>query len=151
MPGAVRGRRARQVHGGGGERAAGAGAGEHTGAEAELPVAVRWGDDGEGDQPAHRERVDGPRKEAGGPDRASGDVAGRQAERLEPGRPGMDAIANAVANVEDLEERLSEPTEAVLRAVEKLEGDYVILGVGGKMGPTLARMVRRALDHAAKK
>jgi len=29
-----------------------------------------------------------------------------------------------------------------------LRGDLVILGAGGKMGPTLARMARRALDLA---
>ena len=57
----------------------------------------------------------------------------------------------AIEGVEKLEEMLSEPTEAVLRTVRKLEGDYVILGVGGKMGPTLARMVRRALDKAQRK
>lgn len=57
----------------------------------------------------------------------------------------------SIASVEELEEMLSEPTEAVLRAIRKLEGDYVVLGVGGKMGPTLARMIRRALESVGKK
>ena len=30
--------------------------------------------------------------------------------------------------------------------MRKLDGDFIILGVGGKMGPTLARMLRRAVD-----
>ena len=47
-----------------------------------------------------------------------------------------------------LEDLLSEPTEAVVRACGRLGGDVVVLGVGGKMGPSLARMVRRASDLA---
>jgi hypothetical protein len=45
-----------------------------------------------------------------------------------------------------LEEALSEPTPGVIDALASLDGDIVILGVGGKMGPTLARMARRASD-----
>jgi nucleoside-diphosphate-sugar epimerase len=51
-------------------------------------------------------------------------------------------------SVQELEERLSEPTERVLDAFRRLPGDLLILGVGGKMGPTLARMARRAADIA---
>ena len=36
----------------------------------------------------------------------------------------------------------------VVEAVGRLEGDLILLGVGGKMGPTLARMARRACDAA---
>jgi nucleoside-diphosphate-sugar epimerase len=56
----------------------------------------------------------------------------------------MDAIADVV----QLEDLLSEPTEAAVRALAELPGDLVVLGVGGKMGPTLARMARRATDLA---
>lgn len=45
-----------------------------------------------------------------------------------------------------LDELLSEPTEGVLQTFRHLEGDLMILGVGGKMGPSLARMARRAAD-----
>ena len=48
----------------------------------------------------------------------------------------------------DLEERLSRPTPAVVEMMRRLEGDIVFLGVAGKMGPTLARMARRATDEA---
>src|SRR5260370_8570839 len=51
-------------------------------------------------------------------------------------------------DIEDLDELLSEPTEAVIRTLAALDGDIVILGVGGKMGPTLARMAKRASDTA---
>jgi nucleoside-diphosphate-sugar epimerase len=50
----------------------------------------------------------------------------------------------APANVAELEALLSEPSGAVTRALESCPGDIVILGAGGKMGPTLARMAARA-------
>ena len=46
----------------------------------------------------------------------------------------------------ELEERLSEPTPELVEALVGLPGDIVVLGVAGKMGPTLARMARRAAD-----
>ena len=54
----------------------------------------------------------------------------------------------SIRDVEELDELLSEPTEATIRALAALEGDIVILGVGGKMGPTLARMAKRASEAA---
>jgi hypothetical protein len=56
-----------------------------------------------------------------------------------------------IDSVEDLENLLSEPTEAVVQTMAALDGDLVILGVGGKMGPTLARMAKRASDLAGVK
>lgn len=50
--------------------------------------------------------------------------------------------------VEELEEQLSRPTSKVVDTLASLPGDIVILGVGGKMGPTLARMARRASNEA---
>ncbi len=49
---------------------------------------------------------------------------------------------------EELEEALSRPAPEAARDLSGLKGDLVILGVGGKMGPTLARMARRAIDQA---
>lgn len=46
---------------------------------------------------------------------------------------------------EALEERLSRPTAGVERDLARTSGDLVLLGASGKMGPTLARMARRAL------
>ena len=56
----------------------------------------------------------------------------------------------APATVEELEERLSEPSETLIRELSELHGDIVMLGVGGKMGPTMARMAVRALREAGK-
>lgn len=47
-----------------------------------------------------------------------------------------------------LEELLSRPTSGVIHALEACPGDVAILGAGGKMGPSVARMVRRAADQA---
>ena len=49
-----------------------------------------------------------------------------------------------VSNVRELEELLSEPTAAARDLLRELDGDVVVLGAGGKMGPTLAMMLRRA-------
>src|SRR5205085_11911020 len=44
-----------------------------------------------------------------------------------------------VEDVEQLEDLLSEPTGAAVETMARLEGDLILLGVGGNMGPTLAR------------
>jgi len=43
-----------------------------------------------------------------------------------------------------LEDILSEPSEATEKALADLSGDIVVLGAGGKMGPTLAMMLKKA-------
>ena len=43
-----------------------------------------------------------------------------------------------------LEEVMSRPSEALVRELGELKGDIMILGAAGKMGPTLARMAKRA-------
>jgi nucleoside-diphosphate-sugar epimerase len=55
---------------------------------------------------------------------------------------------NSIAGVEQLELALSAPDEGTVRALSSLQGDILVLGCGGKMGPTLARMARRASDAA---
>src|ERR1700736_5994015 len=52
---------------------------------------------------------------------------------------------------QELEERLSRPSDADVTALAALEGDLIILGAGGKMGPSLARLARRAADQTAVK
>lgn len=51
-----------------------------------------------------------------------------------------------IHGLESLEEELSRPTTGVHDALRSLDGDVLVLGAGGKMGPTLARMVRRGFD-----
>ena len=50
--------------------------------------------------------------------------------------------------LEELEDTLSEPTPAVISAMDTLDGDFLILGAAGKMGPTLARMAKRAVGKS---
>lgn len=57
-------------------------------------------------------------------------------------------VIDHIRDAEQLEDLLSEPTEGVIEILAQLEGDVIILGVAGKMGPSLARMVRRASDAA---
>ncbi len=49
---------------------------------------------------------------------------------------------------EQLEDLLSEPTSEAIETLGRVPGDLVLLGVAGKMGPSLARMARRASDAA---
>ena len=58
---------------------------------------------------------------------------------------------DAIANVEQLEEMISRPTEGVVEALRRLDGDMIVLGVGGKMGPSLVRMAKRADESAGTK
>ncbi len=46
--------------------------------------------------------------------------------------------------VDALEEFMTRPTPALEADLAKTQGDILVLGVGGKMGPTLARMAKRA-------
>jgi hypothetical protein len=54
----------------------------------------------------------------------------------------------SIDSVEQLEVALSEPTDQVIEALGRLQGDLLLLGAGGKMGPSLARMAKRASDAA---
>ena len=53
-----------------------------------------------------------------------------------------------IQSEEQLEDLLSEPPPGVIETLARLDGDIILLGVAGKMGPTLARMARRASDAA---
>ena len=48
---------------------------------------------------------------------------------------------DTVAHLEDV---MSTPSPALVAALARVPGDIMVLGVGGKMGPTLARMAKRA-------
>ena len=59
-------------------------------------------------------------------------------------------MKNSIASVEELDRLLSEPTPGVIETMRRMDGDLILLGVAGKMGPTLARMAKRASDAAGK-
>jgi nucleoside-diphosphate-sugar epimerase len=45
----------------------------------------------------------------------------------------------------ELEDTLAEPSDEDLECVARLHGDVIVVGAGGKMGPSLARRVHRAI------
>ena len=52
----------------------------------------------------------------------------------------------AIRNEEELEEWLSRPSPADIDLMRRLRGDVLILGAGGKMGPSLVRRMARASE-----
>ena len=73
----------------------------------------------------------------------SADMAKTKKQAARPRR-----VARPFATVDALERKLSEPTAGVIEAMKDLGGDLLILGAGGKMGPTLAQMAARACATA---
>ena len=60
----------------------------------------------------------------------------------------MNDFPDAIENEAQLEELLSRPTDEVTGVLKALDGDLVFLGIAGKIGPSLARMARRACEAA---
>ena len=54
------------------------------------------------------------------------------------------ALPHRFDTVEAVEDFMTEPTPALVADLAATPGDIMILGVGGKMGPTLARLAKRA-------
>ncbi len=52
-----------------------------------------------------------------------------------------------ITSESQLEDLLSEPTATAVAALARAPGDVLLLGAGGKMGLSLARMIRRAADQ----
>lgn len=46
----------------------------------------------------------------------------------------------------ELDDRLSQPSDKAVDALAALDGDIMLLGAGGKMGPTLAHMAKRGSE-----
>lgn len=54
------------------------------------------------------------------------------------------ALPKGFADEASLEEFMTRPSRALATDLDATEGDIMILGVGGKMGPTMARLAKRA-------
>jgi dTDP-4-dehydrorhamnose reductase len=50
-----------------------------------------------------------------------------------------------MTELEALEQELLKPSEALISDISKIEGDIILLGVGGKMGPSMAKLARKAI------
>jgi len=55
------------------------------------------------------------------------------------------ALPTHFADVAAVEDFMTAPTPALVADLAKVPGDVMVLGVGGKMGPTLARLAKRAV------
>src|SRR5688572_12700755 len=60
----------------------------------------------------------------------------------------LDALPEVIQTEEQLGQVLTQPSEGLVESITRLESPLVILGAGGKMGPTLAALARRAADLA---
>jgi nucleoside-diphosphate-sugar epimerase len=58
------------------------------------------------------------------------------------------ALPAEIESEDQLEDLLSEPTPRVVSSLAAIPGDAVLLGAGGKMGLSLAGMLRRATERA---
>lgn len=50
--------------------------------------------------------------------------------------------------IKQLDEQMISPSSRLIADIKKVTGDIMILGVGGKMGPTLAKLAKRAIEEA---
>jgi nucleoside-diphosphate-sugar epimerase len=62
-----------------------------------------------------------------------------------------DNITSHIRTVQELEDQLSEPSSKLVDFLGRLEGDITVLGAGGKMGPSLVKLVSRALANSSMK
>ncbi len=63
----------------------------------------------------------------------------------------MQSLPKVINSVEELDEVLSRPTPALVESMRCLSGDIMILGAGGKVGPSMARLAQRAIAEAGVK
>jgi nucleoside-diphosphate-sugar epimerase len=52
-----------------------------------------------------------------------------------------------IADTAQLDDVMSTPSAELMEDLARVDGDLIVLGVGGKMGPTLARMAKRAAPN----
>jgi dTDP-4-dehydrorhamnose reductase len=60
----------------------------------------------------------------------------------------MDEWPDVIRDERELDEVLSRPSPKLVEFLRGLDGDLMVLGAGGKVGPTLTRMARRAVVAA---
>ncbi|HWV34041.1 MAG TPA: NAD(P)-dependent oxidoreductase [Thermomicrobiales bacterium] len=58
------------------------------------------------------------------------------------------ASHSVISSVEELDDILTTPSEALVADLASLDGDVMVIGASGKMGPTLSMLAQRALDAA---
>ena len=56
-----------------------------------------------------------------------------------------------MSELELIEQELFKPSDALVKDIKSIDGDIIFLGVGGKMGPSMAKLARLAIDKAGVK
>src|ERR1700733_14819600 len=56
-------------------------------------------------------------------------------------------LPETIADIAGLDELLCRPSQALIDDLRKVDGDIMVLGVAGKMGPTLAGLAKAALPN----
>jgi nucleoside-diphosphate-sugar epimerase len=56
-----------------------------------------------------------------------------------------------MTELELLEQELLSPSDALVSDIYDIDGDIILLGVGGKMGPSMAKLAKQAVDKAGVK
>lgn len=74
---------------------------------------------------------------------------GRMTQQQGHDAPAGATLPDRIAGLDELEELLSRPSAAVAADLARADGDIIVLGAGGKIGPSLARMARRACPDRA--
>jgi nucleoside-diphosphate-sugar epimerase len=59
----------------------------------------------------------------------------------------QDTLPDRLEDEAAVEELLSRPSQDLIDDLARLDGDILVLGVGGKVGPTLARLAKRAAPN----
>lgn len=54
-----------------------------------------------------------------------------------------------IKDEDHLDEILTEPSKALVQDLKEIEGDFMVLGAAGKMGPSLTVLLKRGLEKAA--
>lgn len=63
----------------------------------------------------------------------------------------LESLPETIDNEASLEELMSRPSKRSLEVISKIDGDFIILGAGGKIGPNLAKFVKRVVTEAGVK
>jgi len=62
----------------------------------------------------------------------------------------VDSLPDTIPDEATLDEVMSRPSPGLIESIARGTGDLLVLGAGGKMGPTVARMARRAFEAAGR-
>jgi nucleoside-diphosphate-sugar epimerase len=74
---------------------------------------------------------------------------GAPGHRRAPSQPGFhESRCALIRTIFELEERLATPSAALVADMARLDGDILVLGAGGKMGPSLVALACNAIQAA---